>query len=42
MQTNTLVFIVFVVVMCCALASLIYRPGESAPDFRRAVNRRSR
>ncbi len=24
MQTNTLVFIVFVVVMCCALASLIY------------------
>ncbi len=44
MQTNTLVFIVFVALMCCALASLIYfcaaevvlrcQPGRGTPPAR--------
>jgi len=48
MQTNTLVFVVFVVVMCCALASLIYfcaanvalrcQPGRSTPPGRPDVD----
>ncbi len=48
MQTNTLVFVVFVVVMCCALASLIYfcavavalrrQPGRGTPPGRPDVD----